>query len=268
MFNRKEKESETPDLGGLAQAGTTAVQAAPVAESEPASPKSSQKLKTPAELMTPEAQAYTNQLVTNAVKEIFAQMAPLLQSIALTPEKLAEAEKLRRAPTEDELAKKLREAREKKLMIAEQRKTDKIWQGIKVYAHTVIQPGCGPSMSLTIFQTASQDSSAHSVNPFLNPGDGLSEHPTRRTRVDALISPKHTKITRGCPKCLRRRESNDHGIPHEIARSYDLQDHRPATADREKQPTHFARCQPNIGARKRAKTDVALRKECSRTSGG
>jgi len=94
------------------------VQAAPVAEPEPAAAKPS-KLKTPAELMTPEAQAYTNQLVTNAVKEIFAQMAPLLQSIALTPEKLAEAEKLRRAPTAEELAKKAREKREKKLMMEE-----------------------------------------------------------------------------------------------------------------------------------------------------
>ncbi len=118
MFNRKEKESEAPataapDLSTLAQAGSSVT----VAEPEPSKP--AQKFKTPAELLTPEAQAYTNQLVTNAVKEIFAQMAPLLQSIALTPEKLAAAEAMRRAPTEDELAKKLREKREKKLMLAE-----------------------------------------------------------------------------------------------------------------------------------------------------
>jgi len=119
MFNRKEKESEAPataapDLSTLAQAGASSI----VAEPEPAPSKPS-KLKTPAEFMSPEAQAYTNQLVTNAVKEIFASMGPLLQSIALTPEKLAAAEAMRRAPTEDEVNKKLHEKREKKLMLAE-----------------------------------------------------------------------------------------------------------------------------------------------------
>ena len=112
MFNKKEKD-ETPDLSALSQTGASSI----VAEPEPSKPS---KVKTPYELMSPEAQAYTSQLVTNAVKEIFASMGPLLQSIALTPEKLAAAEALRRAPTEDEKAKKLREKREKKLMMDEQ----------------------------------------------------------------------------------------------------------------------------------------------------
>src|SRR2546425_89046 len=108
MFNKKEKD-ETPDLNALSQAGASSI----VAEPEPSKPS---KVKMPYELMSPEAQAYTSQLVSAAVKEIFASMAPLLQSIALTPEKLAEAERLRRAPTEDEVNKKARETREKKMM--------------------------------------------------------------------------------------------------------------------------------------------------------
>jgi len=81
--------------------------------------KEQQKIQTPPSILTPDAMAFIKAATSAAVKEavagIFAQMGPILQSIALTPEKLAEAEKLRRAPTEDEKAKKAREIRERKL---------------------------------------------------------------------------------------------------------------------------------------------------------
>lgn len=85
---------------------------------------SEQKLNVPTELVNPAAQGAINALITNAVREVFLAMAPTLQSIALTPEKLAEAEKLRRAPDPAVVA---REARERALMRqdlaeAEQRK--------------------------------------------------------------------------------------------------------------------------------------------------
>jgi hypothetical protein len=56
-------------------------------------------------------------MVSSAVKEaisgVFANMKPMMESIALTPEKLAKAEELRRAP---DPAKVAREARERALM--------------------------------------------------------------------------------------------------------------------------------------------------------
>ena len=65
--------------------------------------------KVPTSLLNPEAQAYTNAVVSEAIKGVFAQLGPLLQSIALTPEKMAEAEKLRRAPDPAAVARELRE---------------------------------------------------------------------------------------------------------------------------------------------------------------
>lgn len=103
VFSKKH-ENEPLDLSGLAAA-------APVVEPA-AEPK---KIPIPAALLTPEAQAATNQMVSEAVKSIFAQLAPVLQSIAMTPEKIAQAEAIRRMPTEKEVAQKLREEREKKL---------------------------------------------------------------------------------------------------------------------------------------------------------
>jgi hypothetical protein len=65
--------------------------------------------KVPTSMLNPEAQAYTNALVSEAIKGVFAQLGPMLQSIALTPEKLAEAERLRRAPDPAAVARELRE---------------------------------------------------------------------------------------------------------------------------------------------------------------
>jgi hypothetical protein len=109
-WNKSKEAPETLDLSGLAQSAS----AAPVtAESD----TQRKKIPTPAVLLTPEAQAYTNQLISEAVKGVFAQLGPILQSIALTPEKLAEAEALRRAPDPALVA---RELRERKLMQQEQ----------------------------------------------------------------------------------------------------------------------------------------------------
>jgi len=101
---------EAPDLGNLAQPAS-AVRSATEPEVQP------KKIPTPAVLLTPEAQAYANYLIDESVKGVFAQLGPVLQSIALTPEKLAEAEALRRAPDPKLVA---RELRERKLMQQEQ----------------------------------------------------------------------------------------------------------------------------------------------------
>jgi hypothetical protein len=78
--------------------------------SEPA-----KKPEVPAAFQTPEGQSYVNASIGAAVREIFREVAPLLQSIALTPEKLAAAEELRRAPTDEQKAAKAREKREKEM---------------------------------------------------------------------------------------------------------------------------------------------------------
>lgn len=72
-----------------------------------------EKVVTPDVMLNPESQAYTSHLISEAVKEIFLQLGPLLESVALTPEKLAKAEELRRAPDPKLVA---RELRERKLM--------------------------------------------------------------------------------------------------------------------------------------------------------
>jgi hypothetical protein len=108
--DRETFEVPTVELSGLIAAG------APANEPE----ASAEKIPTPAVLLTPEAQAYTNNLISEAVKGVFAQLGPLLESIALTPQKLAEAEKLRRAPDPAKIA---RELRERKLMQQDQEET-------------------------------------------------------------------------------------------------------------------------------------------------
>jgi hypothetical protein len=113
MWSKKEGAPETPatpDLSNLAQPAS-----AKQSTTEPeAVPK---KIPTPAALMTPESQAFTNNLINEAIKGVFAQLGPLLESVALTPEKLAQAEALRRAPDPALVA---RELRERKLMQQEQ----------------------------------------------------------------------------------------------------------------------------------------------------
>jgi len=112
MWTKSKEKEETPetpatlDLSALAQPATQLA----------TEPKPS-KLKTPDAMLTPENQAYTNNLISEAVKGVFAQLGPLLESIALTPEKLAQAEALRRAPDPALVA---RELRERKLMQQDQ----------------------------------------------------------------------------------------------------------------------------------------------------
>src|SRR5712675_1171622 len=96
-WNKKDKESSDPEF--------VAESAKPGIESE----VGSKRIPTPASLLTPEAQAFLSASISEAVKGVFASMAPLLSSIALTPEKLAEAEALRRAPDPAKIRRELRE---------------------------------------------------------------------------------------------------------------------------------------------------------------
>ena len=72
------------------------------------------KIPTPTELISPSAQGYVNQMVSAAVAEsvkaIFAQLAPVLQASALTPEKLDLLRTVKKTPEQE--AKELREQRE------------------------------------------------------------------------------------------------------------------------------------------------------------
>lgn len=69
----------------------------------------------PKELMTPAAQAYMNTQLRETIAAMFRELAPTLQSIALTPEKIQAMEDARRAPSTDEVARKAREKRERAL---------------------------------------------------------------------------------------------------------------------------------------------------------
>jgi hypothetical protein len=73
----------------------------------------------PPELLTPAAQAAMNHNTSEMVRELFAQLAPLLKDISLSPEKLALMEELRRAPTADQAAAAARSKREKALTLEE-----------------------------------------------------------------------------------------------------------------------------------------------------
>lgn len=89
------------------------------------------KLVLPDSLRTPSEQAAINSSISAAVREAITAMAPLFQSIALTPEKILEMERQRRAPSEDEIRAKQREARERLLMkedIDEARRTQELAQ--------------------------------------------------------------------------------------------------------------------------------------------
>jgi len=99
VFTKKD-ESPAIDLSSLA---------APVAAPE------SPKRPVPPAALTPEMQSFMNESISATIKEIFAGMQPMLASIALTPEKIERMEAARRAPTEDEKARKAREKREKAL---------------------------------------------------------------------------------------------------------------------------------------------------------
>jgi hypothetical protein len=68
------------------------------------------------ESLSPEQQAFINVSISAAVREAISAMGPILQSVAMTPEKMLEMERLRRAPSEDEVKAKQREARERALM--------------------------------------------------------------------------------------------------------------------------------------------------------
>jgi hypothetical protein len=79
-----------------------------------------EKRQVPPELLTPAGMAAMNQNTAEMVREIFAQLAPMLKDISLSPEKLALMEQLRRAPSEDQEKAAARNKRERKLMQDEQ----------------------------------------------------------------------------------------------------------------------------------------------------
>jgi hypothetical protein len=85
----------------------------------------------PPELLNPASQAYMNSLIGAAIREAMSGMAPLLQSIALTPEKIQAMEDARRAPTADQAAAAARAKREKanmKVELEENRKNLRLSQ--------------------------------------------------------------------------------------------------------------------------------------------
>jgi hypothetical protein len=83
------------------------------------SPAPEKRPPTPPEALTPATQAYMNSLIGAAIREAMAGMAPILQSIALTPEKIEAMEAARRAPTADQAAAAARSKREKALTLEE-----------------------------------------------------------------------------------------------------------------------------------------------------
>lgn len=111
----KKDASETPDLGSLN---------APAAKPE-------KPIPVPPEALTPAAQAYMNHQLKETVAAMFREFAPMMQSIALTPEKIQAMEDARRAPSETEVKRKARELRERKLQqqdIEEARRSQKALQ--------------------------------------------------------------------------------------------------------------------------------------------
>ena len=81
--------------------------------SEPGAKAVSKGPKVPDILVNPESQAYITASINEAVKSVFASLAPVLketmEATALTPQKMLEMENLRRAPDPDKLKRELRE---------------------------------------------------------------------------------------------------------------------------------------------------------------
>jgi hypothetical protein len=66
--------------------------------------------------LTPEMLAYINETTAATIKQVLAGMMPMISQLAMTPEKIALAEEIRRKPTAEQEAVKNREKRERKLM--------------------------------------------------------------------------------------------------------------------------------------------------------
>ena len=67
----------------------------------------------PSAALTPELLSYINTTTQATIRELMASMLPMMASMALTPEKILEMEKLRRAPTDEQQAAAAREKRER-----------------------------------------------------------------------------------------------------------------------------------------------------------
>jgi hypothetical protein len=74
-----------------------------------------QKLQVPPSGLTPEMLAYINSTTAATIKEVIAGMMPVISQLAMTPEKIALAEEIRRRPTAEQEAMKAREKRERLL---------------------------------------------------------------------------------------------------------------------------------------------------------
>jgi hypothetical protein len=95
VFPKQDKDSASADLSAL-NAGAKPIPVPPSA-------------------MTPEIMAYLNTQMASTIAQMFAALRPTLESIALTPEKIELMEAARRAPSEEVVARKAREKREKQL---------------------------------------------------------------------------------------------------------------------------------------------------------
>jgi hypothetical protein len=79
------------------------------------------KPQPPDALVNPASQAFMNQMVAAAVREAIQGMLPLIKEVALTPEKIAEAERIRRAPDPAVVEREQRESKLMHLELQEQR---------------------------------------------------------------------------------------------------------------------------------------------------
>ncbi len=102
VFKKETSASEIApaDLNGLAASAAT-----------------EKPIPVPPEMLTPAAQAYMNSQLTATIKAMFSELRASQQNAQMTPETLAaafaEAERQRRLPSEDEVARKAREIRER-----------------------------------------------------------------------------------------------------------------------------------------------------------
>jgi hypothetical protein len=130
MFGKKESAPEMSAVTKAALGLDDVTNVPPAVESSASAPASSEPLtdvveaevkrRIPAEMLTPASVGTVNDVVREAVRSLFAEFAPILKDLALSPEKIKLMEDLRRAPTPEQEAFKARMKREKLATIAEQ----------------------------------------------------------------------------------------------------------------------------------------------------
>lgn len=103
----KATEIDLHDLSEVGQAAQASQKLDPVVITMPP--------KMPAELLTPDAQAAMNALISAAVASAIGALAPVIKEIGFSPEKMAEYERIRTQPTNKEILAQLRDKRERRL---------------------------------------------------------------------------------------------------------------------------------------------------------